>query len=72
MTDQRPPPEDLLQQAQAEPPKPSLLPYEETVLLLREKGLSYRKIATWFVARGVDVNYGDVCYVCKRAKADRV
>jgi hypothetical protein len=54
------PPDIALQEAQQELDKNFLLQYLETMHVLREKGFSYREIASWLAERGVDVDHNEV------------
>ena len=48
---------DLLKQAEAAPSKPSIEAARDTVLLLRQKGYTWRKIASFLGERGISTDH---------------
>lgn len=57
---------ELLSEAEQEPNFIDLAEYWPVVQSLREKGFSYREVANWLTARGIEVSYGAVYRLCTR------
>jgi hypothetical protein len=56
-----PPPDILAEQAMKEPNRKLLRDYHETINILhKEKGFSFREIATWLTENGVEADYNAV------------
>jgi len=65
-----PPPDILLEEAEAEPNYRDLGEYFEVMRRLRDKGFSYREIAGWLSERGVDADHNAVYRVYMRNLSD--
>lgn len=55
-----PHPSVLLHEAEQEPNYRDVEEYTEVIRTLREKGFSYREVAEWLTARGVEVDHNAV------------
>lgn len=60
---------ELLAEAAEEPNFIDLDEYLPVIEQLREKGFSYREVANWLTARGIEVSYGAVYRLCVRRLA---
>ena len=59
-------PDELLLEAENEEPLGNRIkPYKSSIMVLRSKGWSYRKIAIWLTERGVRADYAGVYRVVK-------
>lgn len=64
-------PQQLLAAAQALPPRPDLDAYYETVVTLRDKGLTWREIADWLGQHGVVTDHAKVFRMFTRREEER-
>jgi len=71
MNDLLPDPFDILQMAEEEPTRVNLGDYSAAIETLKEKNLTYREIAKWLTARGVEVTHMQVYRFYKKREAIR-
>jgi len=60
LSDPLPDPNELLDEALAEPDKHYLIPYRQTIHELRARNFSYRQIAEWLNQRGLNVDHNAI------------
>jgi hypothetical protein len=70
MTQNIPDPKDLLAEAEAEFVTPNLSSYSDTIVTLREKGMTWRDVAAWLTQKGIRCTHNEVYYVAKKREQE--
>lgn len=68
--DELPDPADILREAEQYQPPVELEAYSEAIDELKRKGLSFRKIASWFKERGIAADHNAVWRVYTKDMSD--
>ncbi|WP_269526271.1 hypothetical protein [Coraliomargarita parva] len=68
----RPPsPQELLKEAEETFTTPDLRSYADVIMTLRDKGLSWRNIASWLCERNIECTYNEVYYIGRQVALDQ-
>lgn len=66
MNENIPDPKTLLEEAEDEFITPDLSAYAETIITLRDKGMTWRNIAAWLSHRGLHCTHNEVYYIARK------